>query len=96
MNTPTPDGEIRAAKDANRVLGDPAFQKAFTGIESALIDRMRSVPMADMATQHELILSLQLLGNIRRHFETMIQTGKMAEIQKEQSIAQKIRAFGRK
>lgn len=92
----TTDDEIRAAKDANRILGDPVFQKAFTGIESALINRMRSVPMADMATQHELILSLQLLGHIRLHFDTMIQTGKMAELQKQQTLAQRLRAVGRK
>lgn len=92
----TVDEEIRAAKDAARIMNDPVFQKAFTSIESTLIQRMRSVAMADKDTQHELILTLQLLGNVKGHFETMIQTGKMAEVQKAQSLAQKVRAFGRK
>ncbi len=91
----TVDDEIRAAKDANRILGDPVFQKAFAGIESALIERMKSVPMADIDTQHELILSLQLLGNLKKQFTTAVDTGKMAQIQKD-SLLDKIKRMGRK
>lgn len=88
------DTEIRAALDAKRILGDPVFQKAFRDIESTLIERMRSVPMADIDTQHELVLSLQLLGNLKKQFQTAIDTGKMAEIQKE-SLAKKVSRFVR-
>lgn len=93
--TKTPDQEIRGAKDAERILNDPAFSAAFQGIETAIIDKMRVVPLADVTTQHELVLTLQLLGNLRRHFQTMIDSGKMAEIQREQSLAQKVRKFVR-
>jgi hypothetical protein len=91
----THDEEIRLARDAERLMGDPVFKSAIEGIESALIDRMRLVPMADKDTQHELILTLQLLGNLKAHFVEMIQTGKMAEIQKEQSLAQKVKRLVR-
>lgn len=91
----TEEQEIKAARDADRILNDPVFQKAMTGIESRLIDRMRLVPMGDRDTQHELILSLQLLGALKSHFVEMIQTGKMAELQKEQSLAQKVKRFVR-
>jgi hypothetical protein len=91
----TPDEELKLARDADRLCNDPVFKSAFAGIESALIERMRLVPMADRDTQHELILTLQLLGNLRGHFVEMIQTGKMAEIQKEQSLAEKVRRFVR-
>jgi hypothetical protein len=85
----TPDQEIRAGFSAGKILDDPQFVAAFDAIEASLIGKMRQVPMADINTQHELVLSLQLLGNIKRHFESIIQTGKMAEIQKE-SLAQKV------
>jgi hypothetical protein len=91
----TPEQEIRDARDADRILSDPVFKAAMQGIENNLIERMRQVPMADIDTQHELILTLQLLGNLRQSFTAMIQSGKMAEIQKEQTLAQKVRRFVR-
>ena len=77
------EAEIRAANDAKRILGDPVFTKAFRDIESTLIERMKSVPLGDIDTQHELVVTLQLLGNLKKQFTTAIDTGKMAEIQKE-------------
>ena len=92
----TNEQEITEGRHAERILNDPMFQYAFEGIESSLIDKMRKVPMADKDTQHELVLSLQLLNALRQSFSAIIQTGKMAEIQKEQSLAQKVMRFGRK
>lgn len=77
------DKEIREGWEAQQFLESPLFKLAIDGIESDLIDKMKQVAMADIDTQHELILSLQVLGNIRRRITTIVQTGKMAEIQKE-------------
>jgi hypothetical protein len=90
----TPDQEIREARSADKILNDPVFREAVEGIEKTLIDKMRQVPMADMTTQHELILTLQLLGKLKQHLHSMIETGKMAEIQKE-TIISKLRRVGR-
>ena len=81
----TPDEEIRAARDAESLITNPVFKQAFESIESGLINKMRQVPMHDINTQHELILTLQLLSRLKRTFTETIQTGKMAEIQKEQA-----------
>ena len=86
----TPDEEIKQARNADKILNDPVFKEAVEGIEKSLIDRMKQVPMADMTTQHELILTLQLLGKLKQSLHTMIETGKMAEIQKE-SITSKLK-----
>jgi hypothetical protein len=91
----TPDQEIREAREAELLLNNPTFKAAIEGIEKNLIDRMRQVAMHDIDTQHELILSFQLLGALRQSLSAMIQTGKMAEIQKDQSIAQKVKRFVR-
>ncbi len=90
----TPDQEIREARNADKILNDPVFREAVDGIEKTIIDKMRQVPMADMTTQHELILTLQLLGKLKQHLHSMIETGKMAEIQKE-TIISKLRRVGR-
>jgi protein required for attachment to host cells len=86
----THDEEIRQARNADKILNDPVFKEAVESIEKTIIDKMKLVPMADMTTQHELILTLQLLGKLKQHLHSMIETGKMAEIQKE-SIASKLK-----
>lgn len=91
----TPDEEIRAGREAELVLSNPIFRQAFDGIETGLIDKMRQVPMHDVDTQHELILTLQLLGSLKRRFTDAIETGKMAAIQKEQSAVQKLKRLVR-
>ena len=77
------DQEIRSGMNSRRLLDDPVFKEAFSVIESTLIERIRQVPMGDVKTQHELVLSVQLLGQLRNHFQTIIDTGKMAQIQKQ-------------
>ena len=89
------DTEIRQAKDADRLLNDPVFQLAFNRIESGLIERMRAVPMGDIDTQHELILTLQLLGSLKNQFKTAVDSGKMAEISKAQELAQRAKKLWR-
>lgn len=80
------DQEIRAGLNSRRILEDPDFKRAFSVIESTLIERIRQVPMADRNTQHELVLSVQLLNQLKNHFQTVIDTGKMAQIQKQSIV----------
>lgn len=79
----TPDEEIRQAKDADRLFNDPLFQRVLGGIESNIIENMRRVPMTDVDTQHQLVLSLQLLCELKGQFKQMLDTGKMAQVQKD-------------
>lgn len=87
--------EIKKGREADRVLNDPLFVSAFDKIEASLIGQMKRVPMGDRDTQHELILSLQLLANVKRYFTEVLETGKMAEIQKDSTIKDKIRRIVR-
>lgn len=89
------DQEIRDGHEAQRLLDNPLFKKAFDNIESGLIDRMRFVPMADIDTQHELVLSLQLLNQIKKQVITVVQTGTLAKVQKE-SMLEKAKRVMRK
>lgn len=87
-----PDEEIRKGQEAERLLNEPLMKAAFMGIESGLVENMKRVPIGDTKTQHELILSLQLLSQLKAHFLTIMQTGKMARIQKESMAKRVMRA----
>lgn len=85
----TPDEEIRKAHEAERLLNEPMMKAAFLGIESGLVENIKRVAIGDTKTQHELVLTLQLLEKLKGHFLTVMQTGKMAKIQKE-SMAKRV------
>lgn len=82
------DKEIRRADEAARLMNEPMVQEAFNLIESDIHSAMRRSAIGDRDTHHELVLSLQMLGRIRNHFQSVLETGKLAQIQKE-SLAQK-------
>lgn len=79
----TLDQEIRRGEEAARVMAEPMLAHAFASIENGLVDAMRRVPMGDTKTQHELVLSLQLLGKLKGYMQETMETGKLARIQKE-------------
>jgi hypothetical protein len=86
------DTEIRKGMEAERLLDEPLMKQAFLGIESGLVENLKRVPMGDTKTQHELVLTLQLLEKLKGHFLTVMQTGKMARIQKESMAKRVVRA----
>ncbi len=87
----TQEQEIRDGFEAQRLLENPMLKGAFEGIEKNILEGMRRSSMGDVATHHELVLMLQALTSLQKHFSSMIQTGRMAEIQKEQSMSEKIK-----
>jgi hypothetical protein len=82
------DQEIRRADEAQRLMDAPLMREAFEKLETGLIDAMKRVSMGDTKTQHELVLSLQILGRVKGHLTETMETGKLARIQKE-TMAQK-------
>ena len=90
----TVDQEIRRGEEAARLVEAPLLKEAFDKIEAGIIDAMKRVPMGDTKTQHELVLSLQLFGRIKGHMAEVMETGKLARIQKE-TMAQKAKRLFR-
>lgn len=88
----TEDEEIRLGREAAHLLEHPQMKKAFIGIETGLVESLKRVAMGDTKTQHELVLTLQLLEKLKKHFLEVMQTGKMAQIQKESVTKRVIRA----
>lgn len=90
----TLDQEIRKGEEARRLLNEPMLKDGFDKVESGLIDAMKRCAMADTVTQHELVLSLQLLARVKGHLLEAMETGKLALIQKE-TMAQKAKRLFR-
>ena len=76
--------EIRRGEDAKRVLAEPLLKEAFGKIELALMDEIRRVDVGDASKQRDLIVTLQLLGKLKRVLEDTVMTGEMARLTEEQ------------
>jgi hypothetical protein len=75
--------EIQRGHEAQRLMDEPMVKEAFEKIEHGLIESMKLCPMADRDTQHELVLTMQLLHRFRGIFLETMQTGKLAQMQEE-------------
>lgn len=82
--------EIDRGREAQRLMEEPLIKEAFERIESGVIQSMKLVPMADKETQHQLVLTLQILSNFKGVFQEIMATGKLAQIQ-EESFPSKLR-----
>lgn len=91
----TIDEEIRRANEAERLMNEPLLKEAFDSIEAGIFSAMRQVKLSDEKTQHELILMLQLHNRLKGVFQTHMETGKLARIQKE-TMAEKAKRLIRR
>lgn len=64
-------------------MDDPLLRGAFDAVEARILDEMRRVDVGAQAAQRDLIVTLQLLGSLKRHLKTHIETGQLARISKE-------------
>jgi hypothetical protein len=54
---------------ARQILADPVFQEAVRDIRERIVSKLETVPVTDHATEHELVLTLQLLQRIPARFQ---------------------------
>lgn len=52
--------------DAQRLLNDPTFVSVWDNMEESIVLAMKRAKMGDLDTHHELVLSLQVVENIRK------------------------------
>lgn len=83
------------ADEAKRIIDNPVFKEALQGVKSGIITAMESAPMGDEKTHNRLVIALQILGQIEKNITEKIQTGKLAEIEIKETLAQKVRQFAR-
>lgn len=86
------DEEIRRGLEAQRLMDEPLMKEAFERIEAAIIDAMKRVTLSDERSQQTLILTLQVLSKVRGHMIETMQTGRLAEIAKRDSLAKRMKS----
>jgi hypothetical protein len=91
----TPEQEIKRGAEAELVLNNPIYIEAFDQVEKGLINAIRASALGDEKTHNKLAISLQLLGQINNALRTVMQSGKMAKIQVNESFPEKVKKFVR-
>lgn len=72
------DQEILARKDlADQLLENPEFERAFSAVRQALLDRFEECPIRDKEAQHEIKLMLKLLSDVKTNLQSVIYSGKV-------------------
>jgi hypothetical protein len=92
----TPEQEIKRGAEAELVLNNPIYIEAFDQVEKGLINAIRASALGDEKTHNKLAISLQLLGQINNALRTVMQSGKMAKIQVNESFPEKVKKFVRR
>lgn len=87
--------QVIDADEARRLLENPILKDAFSGVEAGIIAAMKNAPMGDEKTHNRLVISLQVLNQIEKNITEKIQTGKLAEIQIQETLGEKVRKFAR-
>lgn len=75
--------EQRRGEQAAQVLDNPIYQESWQSVRNGIIAAWETAPIRDKEGHNELKLMLKLLTDVQRNIETVMQTGKMAQIQIE-------------
>ena len=73
-------------EQAKRLLTAPLLVEAFTELEQNLKNTWEFSSVGDVEAREQVWLSLRLLERVRLHLTSIVETGEMAKIQKEQHI----------
>jgi hypothetical protein len=92
----TPEQEIKRGAEAELVLNNAVYKEAFDKVEEGLIQAILSSALGDEKTHNKIAISLQLLHQINSALRTVMQTGKMAKIQVNESFPEKVKKFIRR
>lgn len=90
MATDAALNEIRRGDEAKRILENPIYQEAIQKVRDGLIQAMAVSPLGDATTHNRLVIGLQLLTQIEKQLQDVMNTGKMANIQVQDKSVFKI------
>ena len=72
-------------EEAKRLLENDLFQEAFETLRTALMTRWENSSSNETEAREQIWLGLQLLQRVRRHLESILETGQMDRIRQKQS-----------
>lgn len=78
---------------AKEVLENEQFQAAFEAIEQEVLTQWKNSPARDQAGRESLWTYLQLLNKVKAHLTSVLETGKLAEIElnHKRTMAERVR-----
>ncbi len=83
--------EVIRGHAAQDLLANPLFKDAVSAIRDGIVSKIADSAMGDEKTHNSLAIALQLINQIERQLISHIQTGKMAAIQLQTGVGQKLR-----
>lgn len=72
-------------EDAKRLLENDLFQEAFETLRTELMTRWENSSSNETEAREQIWLGLQLLQRVRRHLESIVETGQLDRARQEQS-----------
>jgi hypothetical protein len=72
-------------EDAKRLLENDLFQEAFETLRTELMTRWENSTSNETEAREQIWLGLQLLQRVRRHLESILETGQLDRARQEQS-----------
>ncbi len=72
-------------EEAKRLLENDLFQEAFETLRTELMTRWENSSSNETEAREQIWLGLQLLQRVRRHLESILETGQMDRIRQKQS-----------
>lgn len=87
------EDELRRGEDAAQLLRHPLFVSAFETLEQEIVDQWKQSTSLSADGREKLHTMLFLLGKIKTHVETHVETGKLAQATLKDRLA---RAAGRR
>ena len=72
--------EIDRAAKAEAFLREPLVAEAFEKLEADFIDAWKNTAVADTENRERIFHLLQALNALRGHFKTVVESGKIAQV----------------
>lgn len=72
------ENDLTRGARAKSLLEDELLTEAFTNVESAIHEKWANAPLSDREGQHELLLMLKLLRDVRANLEQALADGTFA------------------
>lgn len=83
--------EIHRGDNARLILESPLYRESIQKVRDGLINAMQQSPLGDEKTHNRLVIGLQLLGQIEKQLTDVMLTGKMAQMQVNDSAVTRIK-----
>lgn len=83
--------EIRRGEEARLLLENPLLKNAIKSVKDGIVNSLTTSALGDEILHNRLAIALQLLTQIEKQITTHMETGKMAAIQADDRLGQKLR-----